>query len=61
MITESQLVSLKAGDGIEYSYFKGVEFVDKDQEHVFIKDKFGFTKKVYRDLFLKHAVINREG
>lgn len=58
-MTRNQLMSLELNTVVKYGMFSSVLFKGKDESYVHLQDREGSKKKVYIDLFLKHAsVIN---
>ena len=54
-MTNQELMDLEFNDVINYGPFKKLKFKGKDERHVTMEDVCGDTKKVYIELFLKHA------
>lgn len=56
-MTNEQLTNLEFNTVVKYGMFSSVLFKGKDEKYVIIQDREGDEKKVYIDLFLKHARI----
>lgn len=56
MMTEKEYESLWDGILVEYGFFTKMMYVGEDKKgRVIMRDREGNVKKVYRELFLKHA------
>jgi len=58
-MTESEYKWLRYGAVVKYGVFTNVMFhgETKDGRHVIMRDEAGNEKKIYKDLFLKHAMV----
>ncbi len=61
-MTDDEYKALLPGTKIKYGFYKNVMYhkEHKDGKHVVMINESGATMRVYKDLFIKHAMIRRE-
>jgi hypothetical protein len=63
IVTLDEFNKLEVGDHVKYGPFAGVKFSGVESggeigtDHVIMIDGIGDTKKVYKDLFIKHGQV----
>lgn len=54
-----KLEELKIGTKVTYPFFNDITFDGMDSKHVILKDRYGNTKKVFKELFIKYGRVQK--